>query len=60
MKENDNYTKNSVMDIRKIKSIETINYIINDLGFSNANQLSEALGLSRPEKIYKILRGDNE
>lgn len=59
MKENDNYTKNSVMDIRKIKSIETINYIINDLGFSNANQLSEALGLSRPEKVYKILRGDN-
>ena len=59
MKENEIYTKNSVSDIRKIQSIATINYIISDLGLTNANQLAEALGYNRPEKVYKVLRGLN-
>ncbi len=45
------------MDIRIKKSIEVLNYIIKDLGLPNAKKLSETLGFSRPERIYKILRG---
>ncbi|CAM1344632.1 hypothetical protein [Tenacibaculum amylolyticum] len=46
------------MDIRIQKSIEVINFIIKDLNFENPKQFSEALGFERPERIYKILRGN--
>ncbi|MCQ4139187.1 hypothetical protein [Chryseobacterium sp. EO14] len=59
MKENENHTEKSVKDIRKIKSINTINFIIEDLKIDNVNQLSEYLGFSRPERLYKVLRGEN-
>lgn len=45
------------MDIRIQKSIEVLNYIIDDLNFENPKKFSEDLGFDRPERIYKILRG---
>ena len=45
------------MDIRIQKSIEVIYFIIADLNFENPKKFSEALGFERPERIYKILRG---
>lgn len=59
MKENEKHTEKSVFDIRKRKSIQVINFIIEDLNLENANQLAEKMGYDRPEKIYKILRGEN-
>ena len=46
------------MDARIQKSIDIINFIIQDLSLRNGKQLSEALGFKRPERIYKILRGE--
>ena len=46
------------MDVQIKRSIEIINFIIKDLKLDNAKKLSESLGFSRPERIYKILRGD--
>ena len=46
------------MDIRIKKSIEVINYVIDDLKFDNPKQFSDSLGFKRPERIYKILRGE--
>ncbi|SDS14001.1 hypothetical protein SAMN04487764_1542 [Gillisia sp. Hel1_33_143] len=45
------------MDIRIKKSIETINHIIDDLKFDNPKQFSDSLDFDRPERIYKVLRG---
>jgi len=45
------------MDLRIKKSIQVITKVIDDLGFENAKQFSDALGFDRPERIYKILRG---
>ncbi len=45
------------MDIRIQNSIKTIKFIIKDLGFENGKKFSESLGFSRPERIYRILRG---
>ncbi|TQI71778.1 hypothetical protein JM79_2726 [Gramella sp. Hel_I_59] len=47
------------MDIRIKKSMEVINHIIDDMKFENPKQFSEALGFKRPERIYKILRGES-
>lgn len=52
-------TEKGLLDIRKIKSIDTINFIIEDLGLENVNQFANLLKYPRPEKIYKILRGEN-
>ena len=51
-------TKNRVSDVRVKKSIEVLNKIIQDLEL-NPNQLSEKLGFKRPERLYKILRGQS-
>lgn len=57
--ENSTGTDKKFLDIRKIKSIDTINFIIEDLGLESANQLATLLNYARAEKIYKILRGEN-
>ena len=57
--ENRTNTDKRFLDIRKIKSIDTINFIIEDLGLESANQLANLLNYARAEKIYKILRGEN-
>lgn len=59
MKDNENNTKKSVLDIRKKKSIERLNFILEDLGLENINQFSEKMGYTRPEKLYKVMRGEN-
>ena len=46
------------MDIRIKKSINVLTQIIEDLGFDNPKQFSDSLGFERPERIYKILRGN--
>ncbi|MAM17579.1 MAG: hypothetical protein CME35_01255, partial [Gramella sp.] len=48
------------MDIRNKKSIDFVNFLIDDLGFENAKQFSESLGLERPERIYKVQRGETK
>lgn len=59
MKDNENGTEKSVLDIRKKKSIERLNFILEDLGLENINQFSEKMGYARPEKLYKVMRGEN-
>lgn len=59
MKDNENDTEKSVLDIRKKKSIERLNFILEDLGLENINQFSEKMGYARPEKLYKVMRGEN-
>ena len=59
MKDNENSTEKSVLDIRKKKSIERLNFILEDLGLENINQFSEKMGYTRPEKLYKVMRGEN-
>ena len=59
MKDNENNTEKSVLDIRKKKSIERLNFILEDLGLENINQFSEKMGYTRPEKLYKVMRGEN-
>ena len=44
MKDNENSTEKSVLDIRKKKSIERLNFILEDLGLENINQFSEKRG----------------
>ena len=46
------------MDARIQRSVNIINFIIQDLSLGNGKKLSEALGFKRPERIYKILRGE--
>lgn len=46
------------MDTRIQRSTDIINFIINDLSLGNGKRFSEALGFKRPERIYKILRGE--
>ena len=46
------------MDARIQRSIAIINFIIRDLSLGNGKRFSEALGFKRPERIYKILRGE--
>lgn len=46
------------MDARIQRSIDIINFIIDDLSLNNGKRFSEALGFKRPERIYKILRGE--
>ncbi len=46
------------MDKRIEKSIAVLNHIMKDLGIQNLNQLSEKLQFNRPERLYKIMRGD--
>jgi len=45
------------MDVRINKSIEKIQFIIDDLGMANPNKFSESLGFDSPEIINKILMG---
>ncbi|MCP4977295.1 MAG: hypothetical protein GY931_14145 [Maribacter sp.] len=45
------------MDGRISKSIEKMQFIIDDLSMANPNKFSESLGFDNPEIIYKILRG---
>lgn len=59
MEKEENNTKKSVLDIRVQKSIERLNLILEDLNLDNINQFSEKLGLDRPERLYKIARGEN-
>ncbi len=46
------------MDIRIKKSIAIINHIVAELEFDNPKQFSDSLDFKRPERIYKILRGE--
>ncbi len=46
------------MDARIQRSVDIINFIIEDLSMGNGKRFSEALGFKRPERIYKILRGE--
>lgn len=47
-----------VVDIWKKKSIEKMDFILNDLNI-NASQLAKEMGYKRPERLYKVIRGEN-
>lgn len=46
------------MDARKKVSMEVIKRVIHALNFDNPKQLSDSLGFDRPERIYKVVRGE--
>lgn len=45
------------MDLRIQKSIAVLEHIIKDLKLKNIKEFSEKLELKRPEKLYRITRG---
>ena len=45
------------MDLRIQKSIAVLDHILKDLKLKNIKEFSEKLDLKRPEKLYRITRG---